>query len=67
MPLLSSDSKSLTHLPGALEGAAVQVRRGRCYEKCLVRPAGQIGLQAIVGEEPTRRAIFEYDKLVRGC
>jgi TnpA family transposase len=66
------------------------------YEKCLVRPVGQIDRQAIVGEKanidqivatlalkemtqgtlirklcaytapnPTRRAIFEFDKLVR--
>jgi TnpA family transposase len=66
------------------------------YEKCLIRPAGQIDLQAIIDEKPhidqivatlglkemtqgtlirklctyttpnpTRRAIFEFDKLIR--
>jgi TnpA family transposase len=67
------------------------------YEHCLVKPAGQIDLQAIVDEkknidsivatlglkemtqgtlarklctydaDPTRRAIFEYDRLVRSA
>ena len=101
-PFFPHYSFEINTLYGAVDGQKFGVERPTVkarqslYEKCLIRPVGQVDLQAVIDEKanidqivatlglkemtqgtlirklctytqpnPTRRAIFEFDKLVR--